>query len=363
MRRWVLVCLLVVVAASVWAIPPAFFRGGFTYLLRDQFTTAASAPMASPRACEPGPGSWTVTDTENKISVSDGVLAFAGGKASPGWGDPMVRSEASVGSAGGTALLATVVSNTGPARIGFGAGTSNPGFRFSSSTLVAADAGSSSVNSEYLTLPQEFAVIIRPASAGGWMCRRSPGGTWNLQWVSAGGPNTNVVVSSYNSVATVDNVRVVVLPTWATESNIYTSFVATPANPQSATMTADGLVYVTWTPAAGETLELDIRRTDANNRWVHRCDQAGGTMKIIERNAGVETERGSSASTWTVGTAYRIGIVAVQQSIRQLVDNATKNTYTSASFNQTATGVYLAGHSTAANLYAWPRYVSIPGGV
>lgn len=363
MRRWTIVALLLcAVAGAVWAIPPAFFRGGFRYLFLDRFLTDASAPLSSPRTCEPGPGTWAITDTENKISISSGLLTFAGGKASPGYGDPMVRSVSSVGSAGGTALLATVVSNTGTACIGFGAGTANPGFRFSISTLVSADVGTS-INSETVALPQDFAVILRPALAGGWMCRRSPGGTWNLQWVSVAGPNTNAVVSSYNSAVSVDNVRVVVLPAWATESNIYTSFVASPANPQAATMTADGLVYVTWTPAAGETLELDIRRTDSDNRWIHRCDQAGSTMKIIERAAGIETERASSAQTWTVSTAYRIGIVAVGQSIKQIVGNVAKNTYTSASFNQSATGVRLSGHSTATNLYAWPRYVTIPGGV
>lgn len=363
MRRWTIVALLLcAVAGAVWAIPPAFFRGGFRYLFLDRFTTDASAPMSSPRTCEPGPGKWIIDDSESKISIVSGQLSFAGGITSPAYGDPMVRSSSSVGSSAGTAVLGTVVSNTATAAIGFGAGTANPGFRFSNAGLVSADQGSSS-NAETITLPIEVAVILRPGSAGGWCCRRTPGGTWELQWVTASSPNTNPNVSSYNSAIVVDNVRVAVLPTWATEANIYTSYTATPANPQAGTMTADGLVYVTWTPAAGEVLELDVRRSDADNRWVHRCDQAGSTMKIIERNGGVETERASGAQTWTVSTAYRIGIVAVGESIRQIVGNTTRNTYTSAAFNRAATGVHLSGHTTAANLYAWPRYVTIPGGV
>lgn len=362
MRRWLLGLLLLAVAGIAVAIPPAYFRGGFRYLFLDRFMTDAAAPLSSPRTCEPGPGTLTITDTENKVSIASGQLSISGGKASPAYGNPMARSTSSVGSAGGTAVFATVVSNTGTSTIGFGGGIANPGFRFSSATLVSGDQ-SSSANTEAITLPIEVAVILRPDSVGGWCCRRTPGGTWNLQWVTASTPSTNPLVASYNSAIVADNLRVAVLPAWATEANIYTSYTATPANPQAGVMTADGLVYVTWTPAAGETLELDVRRTDANNRWIHRCDQAGSTMKIIERNGGVETERASGVQTWTASTAYRIGIVAVGQSIKQLVGAATRNTYTSAAFNQTATGVYLSGHSTATNLYAWPRYVNIPGGV
>ena len=34
--------------------------GGLTFLLRDDFTTAEAAPLASPRTAEPGPGTWSI---------------------------------------------------------------------------------------------------------------------------------------------------------------------------------------------------------------------------------------------------------------------------------------------------------------
>ncbi len=37
---------------------------------------------------------WTLTDTEGKITVSGGQLVFAGGKAAPAWGDPALVSKA-----------------------------------------------------------------------------------------------------------------------------------------------------------------------------------------------------------------------------------------------------------------------------
>lgn len=56
------------------------------YLLRDEFTTAASAPLTSPRTCDPGPGTVTLTDSGNKLSVSGGELLMA---AAVGIRDPL----------------------------------------------------------------------------------------------------------------------------------------------------------------------------------------------------------------------------------------------------------------------------------
>lgn len=47
---------------------------GYSYLLRDKFTTTESAPMTTPRTAEPGPGTLVITDTESIISVDNGGL-------------------------------------------------------------------------------------------------------------------------------------------------------------------------------------------------------------------------------------------------------------------------------------------------
>ena len=64
--------------------------GGYVsaWLLRDNFTTDLAAGSVNGTAAEPGPGVRTVTDTENKLSISGGAAVFAGGKAAPGYGDP-----------------------------------------------------------------------------------------------------------------------------------------------------------------------------------------------------------------------------------------------------------------------------------
>jgi lysophospholipase L1-like esterase len=58
------------------------------YLLRDLFSTDRAAGAVNGTAAEPGPGTRTVTDAENKLSIGGGLLAFSGGKASPATGDP-----------------------------------------------------------------------------------------------------------------------------------------------------------------------------------------------------------------------------------------------------------------------------------
>lgn len=81
-------------------------------------------------------------------------------------------------------------------------------------------------------------------------------------------------------------------------------------------------------------------------------------MKLIQKQAGVETERSSAAVTWTAGTAVNLHVRCVSNFIRTYSGSTLRNTYTLASFNQTATGVKVSGFATGANLAAWARSVS-----
>lgn len=40
------------------------------YLLLDRFTTDRAAPLPSPRSCEPGPGTLTISDPASVLSIS-----------------------------------------------------------------------------------------------------------------------------------------------------------------------------------------------------------------------------------------------------------------------------------------------------
>ena len=350
MRRWLFGALALIVAGSVLAISPAFFRGGFRYLLLDRFLTDASAPLSSPRTCEPGPGQITFTDTANRFSITGGALTL---------GSSTTAATAAVSVAArpaGYAIMATLSSPTGTSRWGY---LNGPMFTFTVGAMSVRDV-SSAVYATGLTTPTNVAIISRSTGAFyvadgtlWWVDHATTGaGTWYvLQGTAAAG------------TLTVDNARAVVLPSWSSDALVYTSYVASPANPTTSTSRGNAIVSVTWTPGAGETLNLWVRRTAATDGWVHRCDQAGSTIKNIEVVAGDETERASPAQTWTVATPYRVISISDGAVIRQFADKTLLNTYSSATTNQTATGVYLSGHTTAADLYAWPRTVALPGGV
>jgi hypothetical protein len=69
-------------------IPPAFKKPKKRYTWRDEFYTALAAGSINGTRMEPGPGLRTIVDTENKLTIADGRLTFAGGKATPAYGDP-----------------------------------------------------------------------------------------------------------------------------------------------------------------------------------------------------------------------------------------------------------------------------------
>jgi len=161
---------------------------------------------------------------------------------------------------------------------------------------------------------------------------------------------------------TVDNLRVTDLTgAWTSDYGIATQRKATSVDSDTITMQANALVEHTITAATGVTQELNVRYTDADNRWIVRMDQAGSTCKLIERNAGTETERASAAQTWTNGSTYRIVVICDGTTITSFVAYVQKNTYASATLNQTATTATVSNAGT--NLISWPRTVTLPAGV
>jgi hypothetical protein len=340
------------IAADIWAMWGDIQQQA-VYLL-DKFTTPEAAPLTSPRTCEPGPGTLTILDTGNKLSISGGELISSG--FTTAFSEPRFLS-GDFERTPGLAYYARIDRKSSRLihRVRPSAGGNRYDVDFSSSGVIVNDRG---VNLSLEPAATECQVIIALRNTG-WICFLNTGASWQTTWVSdfvIGSAALQVVPSNVNSPFSVTGLSVFQLyGDFLTDYGTATSHLPTPTSGDTATMTADGFVNFTWTPVAAESLELDIRRADDDNRWVIRCDQAGSTIKLIERNAGVETERASAAQTWTAGTAYTIQARAVGDDIRTFVDSVAKNTYTSATFNNTATGVKVAGFATGANLAAFPR--------
>jgi hypothetical protein len=90
-----------------------------TYILRDNFATAESAPLATPRTCEPGPGALVITDTTNKLSIASAKLVCTGGSGA-GFGDPGFVGAALTRGAFLTAYAKVIFSVQGYWNVGFG---------------------------------------------------------------------------------------------------------------------------------------------------------------------------------------------------------------------------------------------------
>lgn len=336
------------------------------YLLREDFISDA-ASVAGTRPCEPGPGTLTFTDSGNKWSIAGGYLMMNGTVSQPG--DPRLASEAFARVVGRCCLFNhRHTQYTGCGYIGWSdtAGVSYYYHKISASRDTAnvyacvSSGGSPATGSTYVTnVDTNYAVVLR--SAGAFMLQQV-GSAWKLIWVDAAGNKTPLYFHVSNQAGLVGRIGSIHLfdlgSPWDSDYGVATNRVAAPTSPTATTSTADAIVEFTWTPAANEVLELDVRRTDADNRWVVRCDQAGGTIKLIECNAGNETERSSAAQTWTVGTARRIVVIMDGGVIRSAVADVDKNVYTSATFNATATGVQASGFTTGSNLVCWPCIVS-----
>lgn len=210
----------------------------------------------------------------------------------------------------------------------------------------------------------EIALVLR-ASGGFTFVRGGLTPLWKLAYIQNNGTGALLrpVINTFDGESsTVDNFTVGDLldNSYLSDYGIAVSRVSSPVDGSTATMQPDGTVEFTWTPASAETLELNLRMTDADNRWIVRCSQSGSTIKLIERNAGTETERKSTAQTWAVATAYRIVIVCDALRYGMYVNDVWKDYYYDSVFNYAATGVSVAGFTTGSNLIAWPLYVNLP---
>ena len=85
-------------------------RTPLVYLLHDEFTTAESAPLTSPRTCEPGPGLGAAVDTAPVLSIAGGALLFPDVAPATANTDPAYRAGAD--NAGAVANIADMTPGT-----------------------------------------------------------------------------------------------------------------------------------------------------------------------------------------------------------------------------------------------------------
>ncbi len=340
--------------------------GGALYRLRDLFTTAAVAPLASPRTAEPGPGTLTLIDPADQLSISGAALQVAGGDGA-GWVRGFYGTTGLARMAGRSLVVSfTQVSGSAYAPLVWSrsAGIVAPNSAGTSDHALRQNAGNPQIYINGTAGPAHNVVMTAGAivlRAAGAFYLYQLSGVWSLEWVD-NAQNTATLYaefSNFNGVGAIQDFTVADIGgNWATAYGLATSRIAVTIADDTTTMTADGLIEHTITAATGITQELIVRRTDDSNCWIVRMDQTGSTCALIEKNAGVETSRSSVAQTWTNGTGYRIVAYCVGNAIDVYVASVIKATYTSATFNNTATGVKVSRAGT--DLVAWPRVPTTP---
>jgi hypothetical protein len=158
------------------------------------------------------------------------------------------------------------------------------------------------------------------------------------------------------NLAEVDDMRIVNLPApFDSNYGIVTSRNPTMAANGTSTHLANALIEVTKSFSAAEVYRLSFRMSDADNLWAYDITQGNpnGLMKLIERNSGVETTRVSQTVACPLGNNY-LGVAfdtAVMHPNRPGL--GAGNIYSSATFNQTATGMKTGADVT--NFNSYPR--------
>lgn len=351
---------------------------GITYLLRDEFLTAQSAPLTSPRIAEPGPGQLTITDSGNTLSISGGALVPT--NKTTGARDPWVRETAGRARVIGRALtmlarrvaIALTTTNNEPV-VGWVNTLTTPdtgqsyGLIFPNSLtggfLACTPTGFVSLVDIYGGAGQYFKIAVVERNPGFWLILDN-----KLAWVCDAGSESTLYPAMYARSANVEpggleNIEIVdwgaINPLYSTQYGWVTSRSASPTSGDTFVVNADGLIEFKWVPAAGETLNMMFRRTDDNNTYLVRSDHSGGandnTIKLINKQSGSEVVDATSAQTFSNGSTYRIVIMFDGLDVRCAVNDSTKLTYRNATYNKTVAGGKITGHSNAnGNLVAWP---------
>jgi len=342
--------------------------------LYDQFITPESGPLTSPRFCEPGPGNLTSVQTDGNFSITASGHLNIPGQATPVYGDQDIYDTVSRYRQVGLCLLgkfnlADVASEGvwGWHTAIAGNFPENAFYLFSIGgqlrPLVATN--NAYIGAGYVINTQyEIAIILR--ATGAWYCIRGGLYTdWTLIWVDNTQNTANLYsrFRNYNHTGYIDDWRVLMQPgKWAQEYGIATSANLTPTSPAAGVMAANALVEFTWTPAGAETLEISLRQTDVDNRYIVRCSQAGSTIKLIKREAGAEVELETAACAWNAGTVYRIMAILDGTTITVMADQKVtgggltfRYQETGALLNPAATVMGVAGFATGKDFIAWPR--------
>lgn len=343
------------------------------YLLLGEFNTTQSAPLPSPFQLEKG--SAVIVDTANRASVGSGAWQTTGVTVSGT--DPSITF-ADIGTKQGTTFIAAIAYVSRGVKVGLDnlyfnkPGTSNISLIAGGQTIFTLPTAIAAFFMNVLFIFDSLGCKVLYGYQFSEVNTTTAGGRgvfdWKLLYIYRG-----IYRGSVNGIFSVARITTAsngtVLRTFraidlknrcalASDYSAASDRQIAPATGATFAMQADSIVDFTWTAALLEIAEIWVRQTDATNAWIVRANVATATIKLIELNAGVETERATSAQTFTASANYRIVVRCDAAWIRVVVNDATGIEYTTATFNQTAGAGLVQGFATSVELSVWPVHVA-----
>jgi len=285
-------------------------------LLDDEFITAESAPLASPRTCEPGPGTLTLVQTDGQFSIAAGVMAYPA-QVSPVAGDQgfiyatgfariagrslLSKSRESANPSTGIQPLAWFATAALPASTT--AGVRHAIYPNSGTSLsVIAEGGFLTPSATYAVATDfEYAIVLREMGAFYFI----KGGTyldWTLFWVDVKSTTTPMYpgFSNFFATGTLDYFQIRDLyGALASDFGIATITDTTLASGDTLTGTANATSDFEFTlpgaTLAGDEIVLRYRRTDDNNCWkayvLRNATNTAWDVRLDSVAAGIATNR------------------------------------------------------------------------
>lgn len=388
---------------------------GIKWLFRDDFAGTLAAGSVNGTAASPGPGTRSVVDTGNDLSIGSGVQNVAGGTNT--WGDPGIWLDGVTRTAG--RLLVTELTIADTNRLAFVWCDTQDSNANSWEDGIYLNAGGihhiGSVGSPDMTVgaystatSYKFASVLR--ANGSYLFIK--GGAFS-NWTLLGTIQDSVVATLYPSITgrlgiyTSDFLRVpdeTWLPTPlaydtftddnSTSLDAHTSNTSGPdsqttpakswteqsgdwdiqsnrANPDGAAVAtvdagdADVMIDCVVNGGAGDQPAIVLRYSDANNYWYLQADRANNQLELHEVDAGSDDIRANAGVTINNSTDYTLRAIANGTTIDGYIDNANKISYGSASSNQTETEHGIRAENTAGqfdNFQIFPRSNNNPHG-
>lgn len=340
-----------------------------TWLLRATFGGGdQSAPLTSPLGAPAVEiGNLTIADVGNILSIASDQLVASGTV-----GATATTMHSDYERVAGRALTIDVPTRTtvtAVPRVGIGpqnAANLSPGIWYTGVNAVSPVDNETAIYSYPLTGSHQL-LFVAQTTGGYALAKTTTDAQYRLLWRN-NAASAGIRAKQYFFPTLAVNMRFDswgvrdLGGNWGKDFGIATDYTAWPASDDTLTTQADMLLEFTWVPVAAETLTILFRRTDDDNTLKLVCDQAGGTIKLYDRQAGSDTEFDpGKTQTFTAGTTYRIVIIASGSNVRTFVNVTAKNNAT-ITYNQTVTGAKVRGFTSAkgSNFAAFPLLIDDP---